>query len=451
MPQARALIATDHAPTLEAFSPRLQALAVEPQVACTTAAARALLGRERFQLVVCDLAMEGGRGQELLRTLGECAPATAVVCVTNGTPTPPAGPAGARRYWCGRPLDAVAIAMALHGALAADPGPGGPATGGGPFLIGTSAPMRALAGQIAKVARADSNVCITGESGAGKELVARAIHWASRRRDRPLIVCDCTTLPEGLMESELFGHVKGAFTSAGTDRDGLFHLADGGTFFLDEIGELGLPLQAKLLRVIQSREFRKLGGKQTITVDVRIIAATNQDLGALVRRGRFREDLLYRLNVIPLAVPPLRDHKDDIPLLVHHFLAQVTRQTAKPIHRVSPEALALLFQYDWPGNVRELANCIERAAVLTDGTTIGPADVAFLLGPTGRAPAGTGARPAKDGRKASDTALLLRTLASVNGNRRRAAEVLGMSVRTLHYKIRALREEWAGQPPPAEG
>ncbi len=248
-----------------------------------------------------------------------------------------------------------------------------------PGLVGSSKAITEVLWRISKVVESESNVCIYGESGTGKELVARAIHYSGRRANWPFIVLDCAAIPEGLMESEVFGHVRGAFTSAVSDRDGVFELANGGTLILAEVAELSLPLQAKLLRVIQNREFRKVGGKHPIKVDVRIIAATNKDLKAMVAAGTFRQDLFYRLEVLPLPLPPLRERKKDIPLLVDHFIQKFNRNNKKQIRCVSPATLDLLLRYHWPGNIRELENCIERAAVLADGDILDMPDLSETL------------------------------------------------------------------------
>ncbi len=244
-----------------------------------------------------------------------------------------------------------------------------------PDIIGDSEAMQAVYHWMGKVAPVDANVCLYGESGTGKELVARAIHDTGSRRGRPFVVLDCAAISEGIMESEMFGHVRGAFTSAIGDRIGVFQLADTGTLFLDEVAELPFSLQAKLLRVIQNREFRRVGSSYPLRVDVRLIAATNQDLATCVQQGRFREDLFYRLDVMNLTMPPLRQRKEDIPLLVDHFIQQFNRHRDRPVQRVSPRTLRLLLQYDWPGNVRELQNCIEWAGVLAEGDIIDLADL----------------------------------------------------------------------------
>jgi len=231
-------------------------------------------------------------------------------------------------------------------------------------LVGTSAPMRMVLDFVEKVADSDSTVLIEGESGTGKELIARMLHFNSMRRERPLVPVNCGAIPENLLESELFGHEKGAFTGAAHTRLGRFELAHGGTIFLDEVGEMSLPLQVKLLRVLQERCFERVGGTRTINVDVRIIAATNQDLAQAVQERRFRQDLYYRLHVIPILIPPLRERRSDIPLLVNHFIAQFNRLRRTEILGMESEALARMAEEEWPGNIRELENMIERLSVL---------------------------------------------------------------------------------------
>jgi DNA-binding NtrC family response regulator len=310
-------------------------------------------------------------------------------------------------------------------------------------LVGTSDAMSEVLWRIAKVAEADTNIAIYGESGTGKELVARAIHYSGRRAKHPLIVLDCAAIPEGLMESEMFGHVRGAFTSAMSDREGVFQLANGGTLFLDEVGELSLPLQAKLLRVIQCREFRMVGGKHPIKVDVRIIAATNKELRNMVAEGKFREDLFYRLEVIPLVIPPLRQRKEDVPLLVDHFIQEFNRNNKKQIRGVSSRTMGVLLRYHWPGNVRELENCIERAAVMADGDILDVTDLTQILRPVaaGAAPPPSASDHWPRSLRDAERDLILKTLQSVQGNRTRAAELLGISLRGLHYKLKSLKEQ----------
>lgn len=239
-------------------------------------------------------------------------------------------------------------------------------------IVGNSREMQGVYDQIFQVAKSQATVLINGETGTGKELVAHAIHYASTRASEPFVRVHCAALPESLIESELFGHVKGAFTGAVSDRKGRFELADGGTIFLDEIGEIPLSIQAKLLRVLQEREFERVGGIKTIKVNVRILAATHRDLPTMIEKGLFREDLYYRLSVFPIFVPPLLKRKADIILLADHFMAKYAEENGKKVNRLSNESLDLLMRHRWPGNVRELENCIERAVLLTDGEVIRP-------------------------------------------------------------------------------
>jgi DNA-binding NtrC family response regulator len=237
-------------------------------------------------------------------------------------------------------------------------------------VIGASPQMQSVFRLLAKCAPTNSTVMLTGESGTGKELIARAIHYNSLRKDKPFVAVDCNALSENLLESELFGHVKGAFTGAVANKKGMLDIADGGTLFLDEIGNISLATQAKLLRVIQEREFRAVGDTRTQTANFRLITATNKDLKAMVADGRFREDLFYRINIFPIRVPPLRERRDDIPALAFHFLAVANEELAKKVTEFSEGAMAVLMNYDWPGNVRELENIVQRAVILTTDTVI---------------------------------------------------------------------------------
>jgi len=245
-------------------------------------------------------------------------------------------------------------------------------------IVGTSAVMKEVYDIIAKVAASDATVLIHGESGTGKELVARAIHFNSRRKDGPFIKLNCAAISSGLLESELFGHEKGAFTNAISRKPGRFELADGGTLLLDEVSEMEFALQSKLLRVLQEGEFDRVGGVQTVKTDVRIVSTTNRDLPHEIREKTFREDLYYRLNVIPVHLPPLRSRKEDLPLLIEHFLQKYNRKNARAISGVTEEAMALLTAYDWPGNVRELENAIERAVVLSSTEELDSESFMFL-------------------------------------------------------------------------
>ena len=305
-------------------------------------------------------------------------------------------------------------------------------------MVGTSPAMNALFGEIDQVASTNATVLMVGETGTGKELVARAIHAHSSRSESVLVKVNCAALSAGLIESELFGHEKGAFTGAISQRTGRFELADGGTIFLDEIGDLSAELQAKLLRVLQEGEFERVGGTDTLKVDTRVLAATNQNLEQAVEERRFRADLYYRLRVFPLRVPPLRERTGDIPLLVHYFLNFFTGTLGKPVQRVSPEKMAALNAYDWPGNVRELKNVIERAVITSSGQELELRNW--------QTPSGAGERPGEEA--GADQALeaverqhILRVLEQcgwkVSGEGG-AAQVLGLKPTTLRSRMKRL-------------
>jgi two-component system response regulator HydG len=299
-------------------------------------------------------------------------------------------------------------------------------------LLGRSPTMQTVFGLIRQAAPSGVNVLITGESGTGKELVAKALHFNSPRAERPFLPINCAAVPANLLESELFGHVKGAFTGAVGSRRGLFREANGGTLFLDEIGDMAPELQAKLLRSIEDRSVRPVGSDQAVPLDVRLIAATNQDLPARIRTGQFREDLYYRLAVIPIHLPPLRSRKDDIPLLADHFLHRAVATTDKPILGFTPEAMAALLRHAWPGNVRELENVVERAVALTTNGQIDPQALlldAGLITGTGPALAQLTKRPTL--RELTDEYVTL-VLQEAGGDKARAAEILGISKRTLY-------------------
>jgi transcriptional regulator with PAS, ATPase and Fis domain len=284
------------------------------------------------------------------------------------------------------------------------------------------------------VARTDADVLIEAESGTGKELLARLIHRASPRGDGPFVAVNCSAFPDSLLESELFGHVRGAFTGAHATKPGKFELADGGTLLLDEIGEMPASLQPKLLRVLQEREIDRLGDTRPVPVDVRVIATTNRSLRARVDAGHFRADLFYRLHVVPLTIPPLRERREDILPLAEHFLAKHEPKTQRGMFRIAPELAAQLEAYDWPGNARELENLIRRALALATGTLLGPQSLDAV--PT--ASCGEGAHPVKPGvtLQNMERQLLEKTLEATGGNRTRAAELMGVSLRTVRNKIR---------------
>ncbi len=306
-------------------------------------------------------------------------------------------------------------------------------------IIGESAVMASLREQIAMAAPTTGRVLIQGENGCGKELVARAIHEGSPRRDHPFVQVNCAAIPEELIESELFGHEKGAFTGALARRHGRFELADGGTLFLDEIGDMSLKTQAKVLRALEEQAFERVGGTDTVKVDVRVIAASNRDLATLIRDNRFRDDLFYRLNVIPIEVPPLRTRKDDIPLLVDHFIAVFCAENGKRVKTLSGDALAYFLAYDWPGNVRELRNMVERLVIMAPRDTIAGEDVPPPLRPKDGAAesAADRARTLKEAREGFERAYILAELRGHDWNMTRTAERLGIERSHLYRKIKS--------------
>ena len=314
-------------------------------------------------------------------------------------------------------------------------------------IIGRSEMMIDVFKMIETVARTNSTIMLTGESGTGKGLVAQAVHYNSLRRDKPMVALNCGAMPEALLESELFGHMRGAFTGADANKKGLLEVAEKGTIFLDEIGEMSPVMQVKLLRVLQERRFRRVGGLEELQADIRVIAATNQDLARAVAEGRFREDLFYRINVIPIVLPPLRDRREDIPLLAEHFLAKYSEQMGKPISAISRPAMDLLQKHDWPGNIRELENVIERAVAL-EGT---PSVQSESLPPVVRGGSARAATPASGaGRELLpaegldlearvqeiERGYIAQALERANGVQVKAAELLGMSFRSFRYYVK---------------
>jgi two-component system, NtrC family, response regulator AtoC len=319
-------------------------------------------------------------------------------------------------------------------------------------IVGNSPAMQEVYKTVGKVAKADATVLITGESGTGKELVAEALHFNSNRRSGPLVKVSCAALPETLLEAELFGHEKGSFTGAMTQRRGRFEMADKGTIFLDEIGEMTVPTQTKLLRVLQERKIERIGSNLPIKVDIRIIVATNKDLQKQVEQSKFRDDLYYRLNVINIHMPPLRDRKEDIPSLVEHFLAKHRYSATAQPAAISEEAIRRLMEYNWPGNVRELENVIERAVVLSRGQIITSRELPFGDHESGEGEEGEGEADAKGDSsffKKSvaqfEKDLIMKALRDANGNRSKAAEMLGIYRRLLYAKIKEYGLE--GYPP----
>jgi len=411
--------------------------------------ARELVSKTSYDLIISDIAMPDGSGVDVLRAAKEIQPDTIVILITAYASTESAIEAlklGAYDYII-KPFDIEEMRIVLKNALERrqlerentllkrelkensrfDD------------LVGESPAMEKVRAMLDRVASTNSTVLIWGESGTGKELAARALHRRSPRRSKQFVSINCGALPDELLESELFGHVKGSFTGAVATKKGLFEVADGGTIFLDEIGDTSPAMQIKLLRVLQEREIRRVGGTEQLEVDVRVIAATNQDLEGLVREKRFREDLFYRINVIAIQMPPLREKREDIPGLANHFLAKCTRMMGKKIREISPEAMRQLMEYGWPGNVRELENVIERAVALETTDQIMPGS--FSRDVTARPEPGAPLPAVLEDRGIDlETQLeqlrerfMNEALSRTHGIQTRAAELLGMSFRSFRY------------------
>jgi len=312
-------------------------------------------------------------------------------------------------------------------------------------MVGKTPVISQLQEEIRRVAATNASVLITGENGTGKELVARAIHHWSPRREKPFVEINCAAIPEELIESELFGHEKGAFTGAVAQKKGKFDLADGGTIFLDEIGDMSLKTQAKVLRILQERTFERVGGTRTIEVDVRVVAATNKDLSEEIRAGNFREDLFYRLNVVPFTVPPLRERRDDIPLLVEHFLVVFAQREGQERKKMLPEAVELLKHYNWPGNVRELRNIIERLVIMTPGKVITPDQVPDSIGGAAAGREGQAHRPGsaqeinslREAREEFEREFIIQKLEEHGWNISRTAEAIELERSNLYRKMKS--------------
>jgi DNA-binding NtrC family response regulator len=414
----------------------------------------ARISNRPFDLMLLDLALPGKNGMEVLAEIRERDPQLAVIMITaygtveNAVNAMQAGAVNfIQKPWDNEKLLAdVGAAVArrrveeeniqLKRALKQ--------RYNFPNIVGKSEPMLRILDLVGQVAPSRSTILIQGESGTGKELIAKAIHMNSPRKDRPFVPVNAGSTPTDLLESTLFGHVKGAFTSAITSKKGLFEIADRGTLFLDEIGTMSLETQAKILRVLQDRKFMHLGGVQEIQVNVRVIAATNVDLRKLVKEGRFREDLFYRLNVITMELPPLRNRREDIPLLVEHFLQKFCAENGQPPKQVSTDALRPLLDYDWPGNVRELENVVERAVVLSSGPIIG----ADLLPPslTGHDPTTRVFDSSPDASlfdivEGCERRLIVNMLERCNWNQTEAADRFHIPLSTLNQKIKRLNIE----------
>ena len=405
-----------------------------------------------FDLVLMDVRMAKMGGIEALEQIKAYNPSIPVIIMTAYSSVESAVDAlkaGAYDYLI-KPLDFEVLKLTLERArehaglkaenellkrkLQADPDT--------PTIIGKSAAMKALLEMLAMAAPSEATVLINGESGTGKELIARSLHVNSPRKDQPLVIVNCAAITETLLESELFGHEKGAFTGADRRREGRFMQADRGTIFLDEIAETTPTMQAKLLRVLQQKEIQRVGGEDVIPVDVRIVAATNRDLEVEVAEGRFREDLFYRLNVMPLNVPPLRERLDDIPLLADYFLNRYAEKNRKAVKGFTPMAMDMLLKYDWPGNVRELENAVERAVILLTGDHITEKQLPLNIVKKhpDLDPSETSASPPPDGTRSLDEIekeAIAATLKATDGNKSEAARRLGITRKTLHNKLKS--------------
>jgi two-component system response regulator PilR (NtrC family) len=450
--RARFLLVDDEPSMRELLSLTLRKEGYRVSSADGLESARRALAGGPVDAIVTDLKLPDGNGMEILRQAKTGAPETVVVVITAFGSTQTAVEAlklGAHDYLV-KPFDVEELKIVLRNALEKQELREENLLLKAEFrtrhtldrIIGVAPSMAALITAVRAVAPNNSTVLITGESGVGKELVAKALHAISPRRDGSFVSVNCGALPDTLLESELFGHVKGAFTDAFQSRRGLFEAANHGTIFLDEVSEMSPQMQVKLLRALQERRIRRVGGTEEIEIDVRIVAATNRLLEDMVRERRFREDLYYRLNVIPLRVPPLRERREDIPLLCDHFLKRFVRDMEKSIVGISGAAMNLLLEYHWPGNVRELENVIERAVVLETTTKIQPERLILRL------PAvGDGDDKANLGRDFSldahldgiELELLRKALERSGGGRMRAARLLGISPRSFRYRLKKHR------------
>ncbi len=441
MSRPTALIVDDEPDILELLEITLARMDIDTRSAATLSEAKRLLEQHCFDLCLTDMRLPDGDGIELVREIGLHRPHLPVAVITaHGSMETAieALKAGAFDF-ASKPIDLQMLRRLVQTALRLRPADAGESEREGPTtpLLGESAPMQRIRSLIDKLARSQAPVYISGESGTGKELAARLIHQQGPRRDGEFVAVNCGAIPQELMESEFFGHVKGSFTGAVSDHKGLFQGADGGTLFLDEVADLPLSMQVKLLRAIQEKRVRPVGGNREIPVDVRIVSATHKDLAQMVEKGEFRQDLFYRINVIQMQMPPLRERREDIPLLVDHFLERIAIRNgiAKPV--LDTQAAQALRRYDYPGNIRELENILERAVALCEGNRISPEDVQLpASAPSAAPPAGD--RPLENYLEEVERQEILKALEATRWNRTAAAKRLGMSFRQLRYRLSKL-------------
>ncbi|HVS62984.1 MAG TPA: sigma-54 dependent transcriptional regulator [Thermoanaerobaculia bacterium] len=414
------------------------------------ASARGLLERRRYALVLTDLKLPDGDGIDVLRASRSAQPRCPVVVMTafgSVTTAVEAMKLGAADF-LEKPveIDDLLALVAVHVGRDAGSAPAGLVVPGGPMLVGRHPRFRAALRLLERVAPTDTTVLLLGASGTGKELFARALHGLSKRAAGPFVAINCAAIPETLMESELFGHEKGAFTGASRLQRGRFELATGGTLLLDEIGELPLGVQAKVLRVLEERTFQRVGGAPIQRADLRLVAATNRDLGEMVAAGSFRADLYYRLDVFPIELPSLRERPSDVPDLARHLIGQFAARNGSDPPALSEAAASWLMEQPWPGNVRQLSNLVERALILIEGATLDRASLEAAMSPLSAMAVGESAPPppprargstdAEQGSMDSEEEALRLALRESGGDRRRAAELLDVSLRTLQRKIR---------------
>jgi DNA-binding NtrC family response regulator len=452
----RILLVDDEADTLDACTQILRKDGCQVETATSAQEAIQLLRTSPFDLTITDLKMPQVDGLELLKAIKRIDPEMAVVMITGYATVETAVAAmkeGAYDY-IQKPFTPDELRLVVRNALERQELVGENTDlrqrlsgGGEQVLMGASGAIQRVHQLIARVADTDSTVLIVGETGTGKELVARSIHARSRRATAPLITVNCAAIPAELLESELFGHERGAFTGAIRRKRGSFELAHGGSLFLDEVGALSPVLQAKLLRALQEGEINPVGSERSLRVNVRIIAATNRDLAQGTRRGEFRDDLFYRLNVVPIQVPPLRERKEDIPLLADHFITRYRGKLQKPVRGITQAALDLLMASDWPGNVRELEHSIERAIILAEGDHLDWESFAHLVPSSERAPRRRPPLPhgedlaALPSLEKVERDYILQVLQATRWNRKRASEVLGISTVTLWRKVQGNRQD----------